>query len=56
MKPQVLHRTRQEYEAFDLTVFRKHIRQEIQTRKFWVYINKKKAKKIERRKRAWAGN
>jgi hypothetical protein len=47
MKPQVLHGTREEYEVFDLTVFRKHFRQEVQNRKFWVYIMaEKKEKKI----------
>jgi hypothetical protein len=56
MKPQVLHGTREEYEVFDLTVFRKHIRQEVQTRKFWVYMAEKKKKKIEQRNRDWAGN
>jgi hypothetical protein len=52
MKPQILHGTREEYEAFELTVFRKHICQEVQTRKFWVYMaKKKKQKENERRNR-----
>jgi hypothetical protein len=50
MKPQVLHGTREEYEVFDLTVFRKHLRQEVQARKFWVYMAEKKKQKIERRR------
>jgi hypothetical protein len=45
MKQQVLRGTREEYEAFDLTVFRKHIRQEVQTRKFWVYMAKRKRRR-----------
>jgi hypothetical protein len=49
MKPQILHGTREEYGVFDLTVFRKHIRQEVQTRKLLAYHAEKKRKKDERR-------
>jgi hypothetical protein len=54
MKPQMLRGTREDYMKFELTIFRKHIYQEVQTRKFWVYMAEKKKKKNEERERRWA--
>jgi hypothetical protein len=51
MKPQMLHCTREEYKAFKLTTFRKHILQEVTTRKFLIYMKEKAQKKEERRKK-----
>jgi hypothetical protein len=45
MKPQELHGTWEEYQLFKLTVFRKHILQEITTRKFLTYMAEKNEKK-----------
>jgi c-di-AMP phosphodiesterase-like protein len=57
MEPKVLHRTREDYQVFKLTVFRKHIRQEVQTRKFWVYMaDKKEKKKLRNRLRREAND
>jgi hypothetical protein len=51
MMPRELHGTREEYMIFELTVFRKHIRQEITTRKFLTYMAEKKEKKNQRSNR-----
>jgi hypothetical protein len=34
LKPQALHSTQKEYQDYPLTVFRKHIHQEVKRRKF----------------------
>lgn len=50
MTPQNLHKSRNEYEDYALTVFRKHIHQEVKTRKF-IKQRKDRAKKKKRGKK-----
>jgi hypothetical protein len=50
MKPNQLRQTRLEYMIFEKDIFRKHIHQEVKTRKWLVYL-KEKAEKAGKKKR-----
>jgi len=52
MDPRFLHKSRDEYQVFDLEVFRKHIKQEEKRQKFIVYLKFKE--KSDREKKAEA--
>jgi len=50
-RPEGLYFTKLEYTEFDLEVFRRHIYQEVETRKFAAFLENKAAKKAEKRQK-----